>query len=56
MTLKMRITSASDVERLLEAADRALSSWFTYAPYLNFFRTDCGGRGPWQPPTFLTTS
>src|SRR6476660_5461494 len=40
MTPNMRITSASDIERLLEAADRALSSWLTYAPYLDFFRTE----------------
>jgi regulator of nucleoside diphosphate kinase len=40
MTLNARITSASDVERLLEATDRALRSWLTYAPYLTFFRSE----------------
>jgi regulator of nucleoside diphosphate kinase len=40
MTLSTRITSASDVDRLRTAVDRALSSWLTYAPYLNFFRSE----------------
>jgi regulator of nucleoside diphosphate kinase len=32
------MTSINDRERLLQAVDRALSSWVTYAPYLDFFR------------------
>src|SRR5690349_4234323 len=40
MSLSMRITSASDVERLRQAVDAALTSWLTYAPYLNFFRSE----------------
>lgn len=32
------VTSVSDRERLLQAVDRALNSWVTYAPYLEFFR------------------
>jgi len=38
MTLSTQMTSVNDRERLLEAVDRALSSWVTYAPYLDFFR------------------
>ena len=38
MLLSTQVTSVSDRERLLQAVDRALSSWVTYAPYLDFFR------------------
>jgi regulator of nucleoside diphosphate kinase len=38
MTLGIQTTSVNDRERLLQAVDRALSSWATYAPYLDFFR------------------
>ena len=38
MLLSTPMTSVSDRERLLQAVDRALSSWVTYAPYLDFFR------------------
>jgi regulator of nucleoside diphosphate kinase len=38
MLLSTQATSISDRERLLQAVDRALSSWVTYAPYLDFFR------------------
>jgi len=38
MLLNTQMTSVSDRERLLDAVSRALSSWATYAPYLNFFR------------------
>jgi regulator of nucleoside diphosphate kinase len=38
MLLSTQVTSVSDRERLLQAVDRALSSWLTYAPYLDFFR------------------
>lgn len=38
MLLSTPVTSVSDRERLLQAVDRALSSWVTYAPYLDFFR------------------
>src|SRR3954451_23496245 len=32
------MTSICDRERLLQALDQTLSSWTTYAPYLDFFR------------------
>ena len=38
MLLSTQVTSVSDRERLLQAVDRALSSWVAYAPYLDFFR------------------
>jgi regulator of nucleoside diphosphate kinase len=38
MLLSTQITSVSDRERLLQALERALASWVTYAPYLDFFR------------------
>jgi len=39
MMLTTQMTSVSDRERLLQAVDQALSSWVTYAPYLDFFRS-----------------
>jgi regulator of nucleoside diphosphate kinase len=39
MLLCSEITSAHDKEGLITAVDRALSSWLTFAPYLEFFRT-----------------
>jgi regulator of nucleoside diphosphate kinase len=38
MLLNTPTTSVSDRQRLLQALDRALSSWVTYAPDLEFFR------------------
>jgi regulator of nucleoside diphosphate kinase len=38
MLFSTQVTSVSDRERLLHALDRALDSWMTYAPYLDFFR------------------
>jgi regulator of nucleoside diphosphate kinase len=38
MLHSIQMTSVHDRERLLQAVDRALSSWVTYAPYLDFFR------------------
>ena len=38
MLFSTQVTSVSDKERLLQALDRALGSWMTYAPYLDFFR------------------
>jgi regulator of nucleoside diphosphate kinase len=43
MLLSTQVTSVSDRERLLRAVDRALSSWVTYAPYLDFFRGQLRG-------------
>src|SRR3954454_12331232 len=36
--LSKPMTSICDRERLLQALDQTLSSWTTYAPYLDFFR------------------
>jgi regulator of nucleoside diphosphate kinase len=36
--MNAQMTSVNDRERLLQVVDRALSSWATYAPYLDFFR------------------
>jgi regulator of nucleoside diphosphate kinase len=36
--LSTQITSIHDRQRLMQAVDRALGSWVTYAPYLDFFR------------------
>ena len=43
MLLSTQMTSTCDRERLLQAVDRALSSWATYAPYLDFFRRQLRG-------------
>jgi regulator of nucleoside diphosphate kinase len=38
MFLSTEVISSSDREALLRAVDRALRSWVTYAPYLDYFR------------------
>jgi regulator of nucleoside diphosphate kinase len=38
MFMSTEMTSVSDKERLLQAVNRTLGSWMTYAPYLDFFR------------------
>ena len=38
MFMHNELTSISDKERLLQAVNRTLDSWVTYAPYLEFFR------------------
>jgi regulator of nucleoside diphosphate kinase len=43
MLLNTQMTSICDRERLLQAVDGALSSWSTYAPYLDFFRRQLRG-------------
>ncbi|MCC6239067.1 MAG: GreA/GreB family elongation factor [Phycisphaerales bacterium] len=40
MIASTRITSALDRQRLLDATDNALTSWATYAPYLEYFRQE----------------
>ena len=37
MLLETRRAPANDKERLIDSVDRALDSWATYAPYLEFF-------------------
>jgi len=38
MLLETRRAPANDKERLIDSVDKALESWATYAPYLEFFR------------------
>ena len=40
MLLATRVLSANDRERLIPVVERARSSWVTYAPYLEQFRTE----------------
>ena len=40
MLLCERIVSADDRDRLVPILERARSSWMTYAPYLDVFRTE----------------
>jgi regulator of nucleoside diphosphate kinase len=48
--LTTEVTSVHDKERLSAAIERALGSWLTFAPYLQFFRTRLRGI-PAVPPT-----
>ena len=58
MLLSTRIVSANDRERLIPAIDRALNSWLTYAPYLDFFRRELRRSravpAPEVPPDVIT--
>jgi regulator of nucleoside diphosphate kinase len=38
MLFNTQLAPANDKQKLLESVDRALDSWATYAPYLDFFR------------------
>jgi regulator of nucleoside diphosphate kinase len=49
LTLNTRTISLNDKERLTDAVDRALSSWTSYAPYLEFFRRDLRRARPLPP-------
>ena len=50
MSLAKRIVSANDHERLIPVLDRARSSWLTYAPYLDLFRSELRRSRPVPSP------
>ena len=50
MLLANRIVSVNNRERLLPLADRARTSWLTYAPYLELFRSELRRSRPVAAP------
>ena len=50
MLLCTKVISVRDSERLNAEIDRARSSWLTYAPYLDLFRSELAGRRSCRRP------